>query len=145
MLVPQFEIVKPKYKVQPKSSFLVSTSGGLNIKNTKKLLSALPLSISDSPVIDIIASRINRDIEHIKLFAKNRLGELVSHWKRNKVFINERVVRNCPACNSESCAPVGSDNLPNIVATFEYYKWSKPLDNCPITLLEPVDFLVRGY
>ncbi|MBB1434289.1 hypothetical protein H5201_08205 [Pseudoalteromonas sp. SG43-6] len=141
--LPQFEIVKPKYKVQPKSSFSVSTGGGLNIKNTQKLLSGIPLSISDSEAIEAIASRINRDIEHIKLVALNRVEELVSRRKRNKVFINEGVVRNFPACNSGTSAPVGVDNLPNIVATFEHYKWSKPLHNFPMTLQAPADFLVR--
>ena len=141
--VPQFEIVKPKYKIEPKSSFSIPTGGGFNIKNTQKLLSEIPLSISDNEAIDIIASRINRDIDHITSIAQNKVDEITHRLDRNKKLIVEGEVRSYPMRPGDRKVPVGEDNLPNILATFEYYKWSHPSKNIPETLKASSDFLVR--
>ena len=141
--VPQFEIIKPKYKAQPKSSFSVSTGGGLNTKNTQRLLSEIPLSILDSEAIEVLASRINRDIEHLKLFAQKRVDEVSQRLDRNKKLITKGAVRLYPRRNGDHKVPVGESNLPNILATFEHYKWSHPSKSIPEALKAPSDFLVR--
>ncbi len=140
---PRFDLIKPKYKTPKNSHHSISTGGGLNKSIRVKLLSEISLSISDNEAIEIIADRINREIDHVKLIAQEQVNVVVSRHRRNKKLILEGNIRMLPACNSGNSTPVGINNFPNILATFEHYTWGMDSQNIPETLQAPASFLLR--
>lgn len=85
----------------------------------------IPLHIKDEEAIAIIESRINRDMDYLKLVLTNYFNDLKVRQDRNKRFIEsgrvKPLMRNTGGASGSSAVDIGVSHIENTVATFYHY------------------------
>lgn len=124
---PLRPLLAPVYKTPLRENHSVSTGGGLNKKSRDRLLTNIPLSITDENAIQLIFNRINKDIEHIRITTQKFINEIKQRHKRNtnliKIGIPKNLTENLICKNGRfQPYPIGPDNLANTIATFHKYR-----------------------
>jgi len=83
----------------------------------EKLITAVPLNITDEEAIEIIFKRIKEDIDVVVNWARTQANDLYTRAKRRKVLAKE----GTPTRDGSGTKTAEKIGIENICATFEYY------------------------
>ncbi|MDC5706162.1 hypothetical protein [Vibrio europaeus] len=124
---PLIQFVTPSVKnVKNPPSFL---SGG-KPSNIEKMrwFAEIPLCIKDNEAIDVIESRLNRDVSYLKSVLTNHFNDLKAKQDRNRTFINTGRIKplegntlSTKGSEFGQANEIGSNHLENTIATFYHY------------------------
>lgn len=120
---PLKPFIKPKVlKLTNPPSF--SSGGKPSDLEKTRWFADIPLQIKDEQAIDIIETRICRDMAYLRAVLTSHFNELKERQERNKEFIERGLIRPLAgkggAATNEACQ-VGENNIENTVATFYHY------------------------
>jgi len=119
---PIHDLITPAFKAS-KTKMSVS-EGGLHKKQSVRLLTNIPLSITDSQAIERIFERVNRDIDHVRVVSQQLVDKIIYRHERNQELLKIGVVK--PLSGNHCGAtkyPDGLENLANTLATFNHYRF----------------------
>jgi hypothetical protein len=119
---PIQDFIKPKYKV-PKTNLSASTGGGLDSASKERLLTNIPLSISDEKSIEMIFENINKDIEHVRFVSQKIIDDTIKNQKRNQQLLKKGTIK-IPGLNGNNILPMGPNHFENTLATFKHYTFN---------------------
>ncbi|MEZ9131867.1 hypothetical protein AB4143_05140 [Vibrio breoganii] len=116
---PLKHFIKPKIKaVKNPPSF--ATGGKPSALEDLRWFADIPLHIKDEQAVEIIKSRLNRDMNHLKSALVAHFNALLAKQERNKSFIESGWVKPLTS-NTGRDVEIGSNCLENTVATFYTY------------------------
>ncbi|MEZ9949968.1 hypothetical protein BCV02_01245 [Vibrio breoganii] len=116
---PLKPFVKPKIKaVKNAPSF--ATGGKPSTLEDLRWFADIPLHIKDEQAVEIIKSRLNRDMNHLKSVLVAHFNALLAKQERNKSFIESGWVKPVTS-HTRRDVEIGSNCLENTVATFCHY------------------------
>ncbi|MEZ8417788.1 hypothetical protein AB6D02_20630 [Vibrio splendidus] len=120
---PLKPFIKPKV-LKLKNPPSLSSGGKPSELEKTRWFADIPLQIKDEQAIEIIETRICRDMAYLRAVLTNHFNELKERQERNKDFIERGLIRPLTgkggAAINEACK-VGENNIENTVATFYQY------------------------
>ena len=117
---PRKPFLTPTWKSPRESTQTFSSGGQASEKEKRRWFFDIPLKIKDEEAIQIIQSRLNRDLEYIRHVCMEKFEELRVRYERNDAFIQTAYVKPLKSTKYDSNYRnfVGVNNLANTVATF---------------------------